>query len=203
MDIQEQYQIAVDTKSDINEHLPILKQYAEKCDHVTEMGARGGNSSVALMAANPNTFISYDYQYDIPEEHLRNSVTSLIKIFKEMQKDGKNFYYIGKDVLTVNIEETDMLFIDTWHCYDQLKAELDLHAQKVKKYIAFHDTFLYGEMGEGYPAMDSNHPQRDKLNGTGGIKKAIFEFLEKYPNWKIVYETENNNGLMVIENYAN
>jgi hypothetical protein len=51
--------------------------------------------------------------------------------------------------------------------------------------------------------MDSNHPQRDKLNGNGGIKKAIFEFLEQYSNWKIDYKTDNNNGLIIIKNYEN
>lgn len=203
MNIEELYLNAVNTKSDINEHLPILKKYAEECNHVTEMGARGGNSTLAFMAANPNVFVSYDYQYSTPEAHLTNSVNMLIDIFKEMQNLNKSFSYIGADVLSVTIDNTDMLFIDTWHCYAQLKAELDLHGNKVNKYIAFHDTSLYGDNGEGYPSMDSNHPQRDKLNGNGGIKKAIFEFLEQYSNWKIDYETDNNNGLIIIKNYEN
>ena len=34
------------------------------------------------------------------------------------------------DVRTVAIAETDLLFIDTWHVYAQLKEELRLHAGK-------------------------------------------------------------------------
>ena len=162
--------------SDIYIHLPVLYQYAQDCDHVTEMGARSGNSTKAFLYANPKKFISS----------------------KEI---GVNCQYIGADVLTIEIEETDLLFIDTWHCYDQLKKELELHAGKVRKYIAFHDTYTFGQKGEGYPDMDVNHPHRDDLSGEGGIRKAIDEFLKENPEWEINYETEENNGLIVIAKY--
>lgn len=184
--------------SDIYQHLPILYEYAKNCDHVTEMGARGGNSTRAFLYANPKKFVSYDYQYKTPEPHLLHEVNKLISIFEKSKEIGINCEYIGEDVLNVEIEETDLLFIDTWHCYEQLKKELQLHAGKVKKYIAFHDTFTYGQKGEGYPNMDVNHPRRDTFDGNGGIRKAIDEFLEQNTEWKIDYETEENNGLIVI-----
>lgn len=185
--------------SDIYMHLPVLYEYAKECEHVTEMGARGGNSTRAFLYANPKKFVSYDYQYETPEPHLEKEVNALIDIFEKAKGLGVNCEYVGADVLTIEIEETDLLFIDTWHCYAQLKKELELHADKVRKYIAFHDTFTYGLRGEGYPEMDVNHPNRDSLNGNGGIRKAIDEFLEQNSNWNIVYETEENNGLIVIE----
>ena len=184
--------------SDIYIHLPVLYQYAQDCDHVTEMGARSGNSTKAFLYANPKKFISYDYQYETPEPHLANEVNQLISIFEKSKEIGVNCQYIGADVLTIEIEETDLLFIDTWHCYDQLKKELELHAGKVRKYIAFHDTYTFGQKGEGYPDMDVNHPHRDDLSGEGGIRKAIDEFLKENPEWEINYETEENNGLIVI-----
>jgi hypothetical protein len=49
--------------------------------------------------------------------------------------------YLGNNVLEVEIEETELLFIDTYHYYAQLKKELKLHAGKISRYIAFHDTF--------------------------------------------------------------
>lgn len=187
-----------DKSSDIYEHLPVLYEYAKKCNHVTEMGARGGNSTVAFLFANPPEFISYDYQYETPEPHLVNDVRNLISIFEKAKNAGVNCSYIGADVLQVEIEQTDMLFIDTWHCYDQLKRELTIHGEKVNKYIAFHDTYSYGQRGEGYPDMDLNHPNKDKLDGSSGIRPAIDEFLEENKEWNIDYETEENNGLIVI-----
>lgn len=184
--------------SDIYMHLPVLYEYAKKCDHVTEMGARSGNSTSAFLYANPKKFISYDYQYTNPEPHLVRDVNKLIDIFEKSKEQGVNCEYVGADVLEIEIEETDMLFIDTWHCYEQLKKELELHASKVKKYIAFHDTYTFGVRGEGYPSMDKNHPQKDNLDGTGGIRPAIDEFLSENPEWKIEYETEENNGLIII-----
>ena len=47
--------------------------------------------------------------------------------------------------------------------------------------------------------MDPNHPTRDKLSSQGGIRLAIDEFLENNSDWKIVYETKENNGLMILE----
>lgn len=184
--------------SDIYLHLPILYEYAKKCNHVTEMGARGGNSTVTFLYANPKKFISYDYQYSSPEPHLKNDVDNLISILERAKLQGSNCHYIGEDVLTVEIEETDLLFIDTWHCYSQLKKELELHSKKVKKYIAFHDTSLYGTVGEGYPSLDINHPNRNSMDGSGGIFKAIEEFLELNLEWNIEYQSSDNNGLTII-----
>ena len=169
MNLQTEYQTSLRTVSDINEHLPILYEYAKKCNHVTEMGARGGHSTRAFLFAGVDTFISYDYQYASPEPHLTDQVNNLISIIEAAKEQGVNCHYFGEDVLTIEIEPTDMLFIDTWHCYEQMKRELELHGNKVRKYIAFHDTYTFGEHGEGYPAADPNHPQRDKLN----IKKNL------------------------------
>jgi hypothetical protein len=43
----------------------------------------------------------------------------------------------------VEIERTDMLFIDTWHKYGQLSEELRMHSPNVDKYIVLHDTTSY------------------------------------------------------------
>ena len=185
--------------SDIYMHLPVLYKYAKGCEHVTEMGARGGNSTRAFLYANPKKFVSYDYQYSTPEPHLISEVNALISIFEKSKEQGVNCEYIGADVLQIEIEETDLLFIDTWHCYSQLKKELEIHSDKVRKYIAFHDTFTFGQKGEGYPSLDVNHPNRDVMNGDMGIRRAIDEFLATNSNWSICYETEENNGLIIIE----
>jgi hypothetical protein len=200
IDLKKLYEKNCNTESDIYKHLPILHEYAKKCDHVTEMGAREGNSTSAFLYANPKKFVSYDYQYKNPEPHLEGKIKELILILESAKTQGINCEYIGADVLSIEIEETDLLFIDTWHCYEQLKRELELHGKNVRKYIIFHDTTLYGKIGEGYPHSDPNHPQKDNLDGSGGILFAIDEFLELNTNWVIEYQTEENCGIIVIAN---
>jgi len=48
------------TPSDINEHLPTLKKYAEECSHITEMGVRWVVSTYGLLMGKPKKMISYD-----------------------------------------------------------------------------------------------------------------------------------------------
>jgi hypothetical protein len=49
---------------------------------------------------------------------------NLHKLFDMAKQKGKNVKYIQYDVLKIEIEDTDMIFIDTLHTYDQLKKEL-------------------------------------------------------------------------------
>jgi len=197
--LKDEYSKACDSKSDISMHLPTLYAYAKKCGHVTEMGSRTGVSTRAFLYANPDTFVSYDYQYATPEPHLAEGVQILKTLFDQCRQVGMNCRYIGKNVLDVEIEGTDLLFIDTYHCYAQLKKELELHAGKVRKYIAFHDTTMFGAVGEGFPGMDPNHPvHKAPMDGSGGIRPAIDEFLNAHKEWKVVHESADSNGLMVI-----
>jgi len=159
--------------SDINEHLPILYKYAAKCIHVTEMGVRSGKSTAALLAAKPKKLISYDIQ---PFAHEAN--------FRALAK-GTEFVFKKQNVLEVEIENTELLFIDTWHTYSQLNMELYLHGNKASKYIIMHDTETYGVDGE------------DKQQGTG-LLKAIYDFLEKNTQWSTELILKNNNGLFVL-----
>lgn len=161
------------THSDINYHLPKLKEIGEKVNHITEFGVRTGVSSVALLSSKPHTLISYDIN-PFNQSQLLDSL-----------KGDTNYQFIQKSVLEIEIEETDFLFIDTLHTYDQLKQELELHSSKVRKFIAFHDTHLFGTNGE--------------LPNTQGLNLAIIEFLNNNTQWSIIYNTSENNGLLVLE----
>ena len=58
--IEIRYQYLCDHASDINQHLPTLREYGEKVDHITEFGVRSGVSTVAFLHAHPKQLISYD-----------------------------------------------------------------------------------------------------------------------------------------------
>ena len=167
----QEYRLARDTPSDINEHIEVLRTLADSVEHVTEMGTRTGVSTRAFLSSDV-TLRAYDLFLD----------TYVSELFDLAQKEGK--------VLETEIDETDLLFIDTWHCYDQLFAELTKHAPKVKKYIAFHDTQTYGTRSEEFMGRV----------GSNGLLPAIIHYLIENPNtWQFKIHRTNNNGLTVIE----
>lgn len=166
-EVENKFQELCRTPSDINIHLPILRQYADQCNHVTEMGVRGCVSLYAFLSSKAKKVVAVD---------ILNVWTPSIE----------KLQFICADDLEIEIEQTDMLFIDSKHCADQLRKELSLHAGKVNKYIACHDTAknMFGINGD---------------DGGQGLLYAIDEFLINNPKWSIVYRTEVNNGLLIME----
>jgi hypothetical protein len=189
--------------SDINEHLPLLVEFARRCDHVTEMGVRDVVSTYAFLAGlsldkpnPPKKLVSYDV-------YESKNIGTALEAAKENDVVMK---FIKADVLKVEIEETDLLFIDTLHIYSQLKQELAMHAHKAKKYIILHDVVTYGHKPE--PATFQTHsghvhqiPEvlKNYVKNDKGIMPAIEEFLKAEPQWKIELMRTNNNGLMILK----
>jgi hypothetical protein len=192
--LNEIYNRICNNKSDINEHLPTLKKYSSECEHVTEMGVNCANSTFALMSGKPKRLISYDIE---PVELFGTDREFLTKIANE---NGVDFSFIEGDTTKIEIEPTDCLFIDTEHNYLQLKIELTLHANKVKKYIIFHDTVLFAnEDSNSYGLYHNLNEIEPGDNIKKGLKPAIDEFLLKNKNWVICEHFENNNGLTIIK----
>lgn len=175
--IIQKYEQKCREKSDINEHLPTLFKYASKCENVIEFGVRNVTSSWAFANAHPKQLICVDIK-EFPE------VKEFLKICHD---ENQPVEFVLGDTLKIDIPETDMLFIDTLHNYDQLKQELARHHSKVRKYILFHDIVSFGHKDETNP------------NGKG-LVPAINEFVDEHENewkWKEIFT--NNNGLGVIE----
>ena len=189
IDLETQVNSLYSTPSDINEHFPAIIEYGQECDHITEMGVRGIISTWGWLATNPKKLIAYDIQD--PSKW----GGSLQDVKDTAQSIGTEFEFHLANVLEIKIEETDLLFLDTWHAYKQLKAELNLHASKVRKYICFHDTTSYANFDEsGYEVWGDNW----KAEGVG-IWKAIEEFLAENPNWTLEKRFMNNNGFTIIK----
>lgn len=166
------FQAACATPSDINEHCNRLMEIASGCDHVTEFSVRTGSSTTALMAGKPKMLVSYDVN-PIPT-HLKPMADS----------NGVDFHGIQANPLDLPpVMQTDLLFIDTFHTYKQLSAELKLHGNQSRRWIVMHDTIIYGFAGE---------------DGQDGLLKAIGEFLNDNPEWAASEHHANNNGLTVL-----
>ncbi len=79
-----------------------------------------------------------------------------------------------------------MLLIDDLHECEHLKRELKRHADKVSKYLVFHDTWSHGVNSRDIPGAD-------------GILPAIYDFLANNTDWRKVYDVTFNNGLIVLK----
>ena len=176
MTLEEKYQHLLKAGTDISDALPVLREYASKVSHVTEFGIRTAVSTTALLAAQPDTLISYDIGLDL--KYLQDL---------ERVKGRTNFQYRQGDTRLIEIEPTDFLFIDTSHTYTQLSIELARHANKVRKYIGFHDVV-------GYGYTDEIHTDSVKK----GLKPAIEEFLAR-ERWENIYEINSGWGFQLLE----
>lgn len=174
MTIDDLYRQALQTPSDICEHLERLRQLGARCEHITEFGVRTGVSTIAWAVARPKILVCYDI----------SRYAELDAIERAAKETGVSFSFHEKDVLATDIEPTDLLFIDTLHTYDQLRAELAKHASQARKYLVFHDTETFGESGE--------------VEGTRGLWPAVEEFLAAKPEWMLREKRVNNNGLTVL-----
>lgn len=178
--------------SDMHEHMPNLKMYADECESVTEMGVRGIVSTYAFLMSNCKKLTSIDIVH--PSIHGGN----IQEVYTMASDAGIEFKFIQADTLKIEIEPTDLLFIDTLHAYDQLKQELALHANRAKKYIIMHDTVTFGEFG---------HTVEDPANryaNVRGLNFAIQEFLESHRNeWAYDRIYYNCNGLTVLKRINN
>lgn len=175
--------------SDINEHLLTLKKYSEECKIIIEMGVRKIVSTWAFLSAKPNKLISLDLY------HPNKFGGNLNEVIEAVQGTGIDFEFIEQDSLKYECEPCDLLFIDTWHEFSQLKKELFRHHNKVKKYIILHDTVSFGFKNEdfysGQPVKDTNLPE--------GLIPAIDEFLFNNREWVLWERKVNNNGLTVLK----
>lgn len=160
-----------------DENISYVFELSKECQSITQFGIRDGDNSVTLMLA--------DKKYRAYDNNIKQSATELFSLAKAARY---NATAIQADHLSGKIEDTDLLFIDTQHQYDQMKAELESHANSVKKYIVIYGTSKYGIIGES-------------VDGTlhRGIMPAIYEFLSDNLNWNIKEYKTSNCGLTVIE----
>ena len=190
------YQQKCSQPSDIFEHLPILYEYTQKCDSVVECGVRDVVSSYSfaygLKGNQKNSYIMIDIDQT-------KSVEDFLNLCKE---ENVNASFIKGSDLNTPLVNTDLLFIDTWHCYAQLKRELEYWNSSVNKYIIMHDTSSFEMHSDTYLYGDLN---KDCLNSgfskeevSKGLWPAIVDFLKNHSEWTLEKRYFNNNGLTIL-----
>jgi hypothetical protein len=214
--IRAKFEYYSNTWSDIYEHLPTLYRYAKECDRILETGVRGCISSWA--------FLYGLMESDLPGKKylLLNDIDSCD--IQELLECSRDVYppiqveYQWINNLELNLDDlrspdvasdypVDMVFIDTWHVYGQLKRELAKFAPLTRKYIIMHDTTVDEFQGETIRSgmnveeqiISSGFPRHEILCGLG---PAISEFLQQHPEWILKEKYTNNNGLTVLQRIA-
>jgi|GEM_PF-1651637 len=170
--LDDEYRRLLSAPTDIQNHLPRLRSLASQCESVVEFGTRTAVSTTAILHGQPRKFTAYDINRSDRAVWLR-------------EVSGRTHYrFVTADTRQIEIEPCDLLFIDTLHVYEQLSAELALHADKVRSRIAMHDTVTFGTSGE--------------VPGSKGLRPAIQEFLAK-GGWSVESEYADSNGLTVLK----
>jgi predicted O-methyltransferase YrrM len=160
---------------DISEHLPILSMLITEFElkEIVELGTRAGNSSLTLLAAAKpigGKVLSMDIQpCELAQERIASAGLKDCWTFR--QADDLN-------VLDSEIPEAiDLLFIDTWHTYNQLTAELKKYTPHLRRgsWIAIHDYVSFP-----------------------GMTRAVRDFVASRPHSVRFYPFANQNGLALV-----
>lgn len=171
------YLKAYGNQSDINQHVPKLRELAEQCDHVTDVGMRPDVSSVALLSGQPEVMV----HLVPPKQPVRHWAVG--KEYEHV-RGRTEVKVLSSDTPTWDMqEETDLLFLDTRHTANQIYLELTKYAPQVRRYIVRHDTQIYGETGD---------------DGGPGLMFGIRKYLREHPEWVVAHHTDDQYGLTVL-----
>jgi cephalosporin hydroxylase len=145
-----------------------IQKLIPECQSYKELGVLSGVSAAAAWVGNPslNHLELVDINFDTisPHRHLFEQECGNRVVFNHNSS-------IDPDV---PVSTVDMLMVDSMHTYRHVRAELELHAPNVKKYIVFHD---------------AKHPP---------VKQAIDEFLSRN-EWEYVIYDDRSFGYAIIQ----
>ncbi len=148
----------------------LLISYGKQCDHITEVGIGGGSSGRAWLYCRPKKLVGID-------------IRRINKIQKIAEQVGIEYDLIIENSIKIEIEETDLLFLDGNHSSPHVFKELTTHSPKVKKYIIADDIGSEGRRGPtGY-----------------GVNAAFIQFLGKNKKWELVERVYVASGLIIIK----
>ena len=193
--------------SQMRNYIRVLQKYAQGCEHITEMGVAVVCSSWAFLSAKPKRMVSVDIDEKCPVQEIEQVAKQMGINYEFIVGDtnhgvtatlggltpfNSNYTHNGKPVPHYTSEKTDLLFIDTYHRYESLKKELELHADKAKKYIILHDTISF---------TPGKHPQSQCGEGGDmkGLLPAVEEFLAANPHWVTEHHYDDWPGLYIMK----
>lgn len=196
--VDSRYETLCRVQSDINEHLPVLRELASKCSSVVEIGMRSMVSTAGLLqglAENPDPFRSYvGIDISLPP------FSTLQQSRQFADEQGFSFAFWHDNDMNIEIPETELLFIDSLHTYCHLSYELEKFAPSVSKYIAMHDTSApWGDADDSdYKGDYTEYPAKYNRQKRG-LWPAVVDFLASHPEWRLQERRLNNHGFTILK----
>lgn len=198
-ELKQQYHIHCAGPSDIFEHVSVLHDLSIQCTIVTEIGLRTMNSTWGILqglSENPsNNCVYTGIDLDIPPADIFNRAKSLA------ERNNIKFNFVHANDMDIDIDPTELLFIDSMHTYCHLTYELEKFCGKVSKFIAMHDTdepWGFIDDFQQYHGDKSEYP--DSIDKTkAGLWQAVLDFLDRHPEWILQERRTNNHGFTILK----
>ncbi len=152
---------------DMYKRLDYIQKTFIGVETITEFGPFQGCSTAAWISLRPKKFVTVD-----------RGVSLDIPVFQQAAEEvGVSFKFVIGNDIEIDIEPCELLFIDTMHTEDHTFNELQRHADKISKYLVFHDV----------------NPNRfDTLKG-------INKWWVNHSEWHLKYQDFEDCGFMVLE----
>lgn len=181
-------------------HRP-LEEYYREWDALVE------RSSASALPVGDKRLIGVDLE-DYSKDLGISTTLNVAKIL------GVDASFVKANDLEYDPPEVDLCFIDTLHCFTQLRDELERYAPKVRKYIVMHDTTVDGtesefvRLGSAYEtdgfltidALCKANPHWTKEDCLKGLWFAVEDFLKTHSDeWALKFRHTHNNGLTCLE----
>lgn len=146
MAIQRDYHYCNDLEGWMNvRELNWLHDRAKEMNSIVELGSWKGKSTHALCCGCPGTVTAVDHFKGSEQEregaHKEAGEKDIYQIFKDNTACFKNLAVLRMESLKVAEEwdNSDMVFIDSGHTYEEVKADIKAWLPKTKKLICGHD----------------------------------------------------------------
>jgi len=208
--LEMRYLRAASERSDIFEHVERLRRLADECTHVTQLGGHGaGGAAWAFLRGLARAdnwppdgakkkWVCVAHEWD----------GRVAEVFRTAQACGiAHELRLGHD-LDMELESTDLLFVDDWHAEGHVRRQLMRHHARVRRWIVLHDTTIDGMRSESV-RLGEDIAERVRTSGYSlhevvtGIWPAIEKFLAAHPHhWALAERLLHCNGLAILQRIA-
>ena len=160
-------------------HVLCLIKYASRVNTAMVMGAKSGLSLLAVLSAGVQKAVLWDPQKQDTED-----------FSKVCAENNIDFSHIHGEIAQP-MDQTDLLYIDTFSECHLKFSELCQFAPYVNRYILIPRTYTHAHDGEtGFVLPDNLQP--------AGVIHGINNFIVKFPDWHILEHQYWAPGMTVL-----
>ena len=207
--IERTYMEKIPTKKicggDISEHLPLFRALCSDASNVAscaELGVRRAYATWAFVAAAAERYRAGAPPlrvrlYDLVE---RAEVTELMARLRA-ECPALDVRFTEGDDLAMPIEPSDVMLLDTWHTFKQLRQELKVLPRDVSRAIILHDTRTFRNRDEKIGGRGGLGIVPERFAGVEnqvGLQPAVAMFLRENSDWLQLEERTNCNGITIL-----